>query len=161
LILYRLPRREINAPRTAGERVRPRELRSACASELLPDAMDDDLLSMWQCPWWDERQALTVDLGEMRTVGSVVTNLGPYAWLFPSALAVATSQDGKVWQEVWTGTVLDRTILAGMADPKQLRIVVAFPQHQARYIIMRAASSEDDAPWSIAELEVWSSSESR
>ena len=95
---------------------------------------------MWQCPLWDERQALTVDLGEVRTVGAVVQNLGSYSWLFPSALAVATSEDGASWHEAWSGTVLDRTILAAMADPKRLRIVVAFPPRPARFVLLRAAS---------------------
>jgi F5/8 type C domain len=159
LTLYRLPRRQISAlPRTAGERLRPRELSSACAPEFLANAMDEDERSTWQCPLWDERQALTADLGEVRTVGSVVNNLGSSSWLYPGALAVATSEDGESWNEAWTGTVLDRTILAAMEDPKRLRIVLAFPPRQARFIRMRAASGGNDAPWTISELEVWSSS---
>ena len=50
------------------------------------------------------------------------------------------------------------TILAAIADPKRLRIVVDFPPRPARFIRLRAASGVDDAPWTIAELEVWSSS---
>jgi hypothetical protein len=120
--------------------------------------MDEDERSTWQCKLWDERQALTADLGEVRTVGSVVNNLGPSPWLYPGALAVATSEDGESWNVAWTGTVLDRTILAAMEDPKRLRIVLAFPPRQARFIRMRAASGGSDAPWTISELEVWSSS---
>ena len=66
-----------------------------------------------------------------------------------------------LWTPAWSGTVLERTILAAMADPKRLRIVVGFPPRQARYVRMRAASGSNDAPWAIAELEVWSSAESR
>jgi F5/8 type C domain len=159
LTLYRLPRRQTNAlPRTAGERLRPRELSSACSSKFLASAMDGDERSMWQCPLWDERQALTADLGEVRTVGSVVNNLGPSSWLYPGALEVATSEDGESWHVAWTGAVLDRTILAAMEDPKRLRIVLAFPPRPARFIRMRAASAGSGAPWTISELEVWSSS---
>ena len=163
LTVYRLPRRQTNAlARPAGERLRPRELRSACSSELLPKAMDDDETSLWQCTLWDDRQALTADLGDVRTVGAVVHNLGWFSWLYPAALTVETSEDGASWNPAWSGAVFEQTILAGIADPSRLRIVVAFPPRQARFIRMRAASGVNDVPWTIAELEVWSSwSESR
>ena len=159
LILYRLPARPGAAiPRPAGQQLQPRELSSPCSSELLSNAMDRDATSLWQCGLWDERQALTIDLGEVRTVGSVVNDLGSFSWLYPAALAVETSEDGRLWNPAWSGIVLERTILAAMADPKRLRIVVDFPPRQARYLRMRAASGGNDAPWTIAELEVWSAS---
>jgi F5/8 type C domain len=159
LIVYRLPAHHGGGlPRPAGQQLQPRELRSSCSSELLSKAMDRDETSLWQCAIWDERQALTIDLGEVRTVGSVVNDLGAFSWLFPAALAVETSEDGTVWNPAWSGTVLERAILAAMNDPKRLRIVVDFPPRQARFVRMRAASGGNDAPWTIAELEVWSAS---
>jgi len=113
---------------------------------------------MWQCPLRDERQALTADLGEVRTVGSVVHSLGIYSWLVPSALDVETSEDGASWNTAWSGTVRDRTIVAAMEDPRRLRIVVAFPPRPARFVRLRATSGGNDVPWALAELEVWSSS---
>jgi hypothetical protein len=158
-ILYRLPARHgAGLPRPAGQQLRPRELRSQCSSDLLSNALDHDATTLWQCALWDERQALTIDLGEVHTVGAIVNDLGSFSNLFPSALAVETSEDGALWNPGWSGVVLDRAILAGMADPKRLRIVVDFPPRQARYVRMRAASGGHDAPWSIAELEVWSAS---
>ena len=157
--LYHLPARHaISNPRPDGQQLRPRELRSQCSAELLSKAIDADETSLWQCALWDERQALTIDLGAVRTVGSVVNDLGSFSWLFPGALAVETSENGTTWNAAWSGAVLDRAILASMADPKHLRLVVAFPPRPARYIRMRAASGIGDAPWTIAELEVWSSS---
>jgi hypothetical protein len=158
-IVYRLPRRE-PAPlmRPAGQRLKPRELQSQCSSALLPMAIDGDDMSLWQCTLWDERQALTIDLGDVRTVGSVVNDLGMYAWLFPGALAVETSEDGALWKPAWSGSVYEQTTLAAMDDPKRLRIVTAFAPRQARYIRLRGASGWNDAPWTIAELEVWTSS---
>lgn len=159
LILYRLPARQSpGLSRPAGQRLPLRELRSQCSSELLAKAMDKDETSLWQCALWDERQALTIDLGDVRTVGSVVNDLGAYSWLFPAALAVETSEDGASWTPAWSGEVLDRTIMAAMDDPKRLRIVVGFPPRQARLVRMRAASGGNDAPWTVAELEVWSAS---
>jgi hypothetical protein len=160
-IVYRLPRRE-PAPlmRPAGQQLKPREVRSQCSSALLARALDGDERSLWQCELWDERQALTIDLGDVRTVGSVVNDLGTYAWLFPGALAVETSEDGRLWTPAWSGSVYEQTTLAAMADPKRLRIVVAFPPRQARYIRMRGASGWNNAPWTIAEIEVWTSSSS-
>ena len=162
LIVYRLPARHGGGlPRPAGQQLQPRELRSACASELLSKAIDRDETSTWQCALWDERQALTIDLGDVRTVGSVVNDLGAFSWLFPAALTVETSEDGTLLNPGWSGTVLERTILAAMDDPKRLRIVVGFSPRQARYVRMRAVSGGNDAPWTIAELEVWSASETR
>jgi hypothetical protein len=86
-----------------------------------------------------------------------VNDLGVFSYLFPTALAVETSEDGTSWNPAWSGTVLERAILAAMEDPKRLRIVVDFPPRQARYVRMRAASGGNEAPWTIAELEVWSS----
>ncbi len=42
-----------------------------------------------------------------------------------------------------------------------MRIVVDFPPRQARYVRMRAAPDASEAPWTIAELEVWTSAEAR
>jgi hypothetical protein len=158
-IVYHLPTRQ-GAPlsRPAGLKLRPRELRSQCSSELLPKAIDNDDSSLWQCALWDERQALTIDLGEVRTVGAVVNDLGVFSYLFPTALVVETSEDGTRWAPAWSGTVLDRAIRAAMEDPKRMRIVVDFPPRPARFVRMRAASGGNDAPWTIAELEVWTSS---
>jgi F5/8 type C domain len=161
LVVYRLPaRRGAALPRPAGQKLPPRELRSTCSSQLLSKAIDNDETSLWQCDLWDERQPLTIDLGEVRTVGSVVNDLGSFSWLFPAALAVETSEDGVLWNPAWSGAVFDRTIRAAMADPKRLRIVVDFLPRPARYIRMRAASGGNEAPWTIAELEVWSASAS-
>jgi hypothetical protein len=159
--VYRLPARHgAGPPRPAGQQWQPRELRSQCSSALLSKAIDHDVTSVWQCELWDERQTLTIDLGDVRTVGAIVNDLGSFSYLFPSALVVETSEDGTLWNPAWTGTVLDRTILAGIADPKRLRIVIDFPARRARYVRMRAASGGNEAPWTIAELEVWSASAS-
>jgi hypothetical protein len=159
LILYRLPARPgAGIPRPAGERLRPRGLQSRCSSELLSKAIDNDETSLWQCALWDERQLLTIDLGDVRTVGAVVNDLGAFSWLYPAALAVETSEDGRLWNPAWSGIVLERTILAAMADPRRLRIVVDFPPRHARFVRMRGGSAGNEAPWTIAELEVWTSS---
>jgi hypothetical protein len=159
LAVYRLPARHGAAlPRPAGQKLQPRGLRSECSSQLLSKAIDTDETSLWQCDLWDERQALTIDLGDVRNVGSVVNDLGAFSSLFPSALAVETSEDGVRWNPAWSGAVFDRTIRAAMADPKRLRIVVDFSPRSARYIRVRAASGMTEAPWTIAELEVWSAS---
>jgi hypothetical protein len=159
MTLYHLPARPtISNPRPDGQRLRPRELRSQCSSELLSKAIDADESSLWQCGLWDERQTLTVDLGDVHTVGSVVNDLGSLTWMFPAAIAVETSEDGTTWKAAWSGGVFERAILALLADPTRLRIVVAFPPRPARYIRVRAASDGSEAPWTIAEFEVWSSS---
>jgi hypothetical protein len=159
VLVYRLPKREVDAmPIPRGQRLHPRALISPCSSELLKQATDNDESTLWQCALWDERGFLTIDLGDVQTVGSVVNNLGYYSWLYPGALFAETSTDGATWSPAWGGNVRERSILAAMADPKHLRIVLAFPSRPARYIRLRAQEGAPDVPWALAELEVWSSS---
>lgn len=159
LALYRLPARPGSNPaRADGHKLRVQQLQSDCSSALLPNAVDGDAASLWQCALWDERQELRIDLGEMRTVGAVVDDLGVHSYLYPAAITVETSEDGAVWTAAWSGAVFERTILAAMSDPRRLRITLDFPPRRARYLRMRAASTGNDAPWTIAELEVWSAS---
>jgi hypothetical protein len=159
MALYRLPKREpINVPRPDGHRLQPRELRSECATTLLSEALDNDETTFWQCALWDERGWLIVDLGDERTVGSVVNNLGYLSWVYPGALHAETSTDGMTWSPAWSGSVRERSILAAMDDPRHLRIVLAFPPRPARFIRIRAEQGAPEVPWAIAELEVWSSS---
>jgi hypothetical protein len=99
-----------------------------------------------------------VDLGDVRTVGSVVNNLGFFSWVYPGALHAETSVDGTTWSPAWSGSVRERSILAAMEDPKHLRIVIGFSRRPARFIRIRATQGAPDVPWVIAELEVWSSS---
>jgi hypothetical protein len=160
-LLYRLPKGPpIALPRPAGQRLRPRTLASECSTRQLERALDNDETTLWQCPLWDDRGVLIVDLGEVATVGSFVNNLGSSSWLYPGALHAETSADGVTWSDAWGGSIRERSILAAMADPKHLRIVIAFPPRQARFIRLRAEPGAPEVPWTIAELEVWSSSSS-
>jgi hypothetical protein len=158
-VVYRLPMRSGPAlARPDGERLPLRELRSACSSAFLSNALDGDEATLWQCGLWDQRQFLTIDLGEVKTVGSVVHSLGTQHWLFPSALQVELSEDGETWSTVAAGPVLARMMVSAMDDPRHLRLVLAFPPRRARLIRLRAAPADTEAPWTIAELQVWSSS---
>jgi hypothetical protein len=157
---YLLPRRRIEGPpRPSGERLRLRELHSPCSAALLSMAVDGDETTAWECGVWDDRQLLTIDLGDGGTVGAVVHSLGTHFWLFPLGLTVDTSEDGSTWMPAWSGNVLDAAINSGLEDPKRMRIVVAFPPRRARLVRLRAVPADVKAPWSIAELEVWSSSQ--
>jgi hypothetical protein len=159
VLVYQLPKRGVSTlPRPDGQRLTPHKLQSECSTALLPQALDNDESTLWQCALRDERGFLTIDLGDVKTVGSVVNNLGSYSWMYPGALYAETSADGVAWSAAWGGSVRERSILAAMADPKHLRIVIAFPPRQARYIRLRGEQGAPDAPWAIAELEVWSSS---
>ena len=157
-IHYRLPQREIEGlARPQGQRLTVRQLQSMCSTILLPLAIDGDEQSLWQCALSEERQTLTVDLGSVATVGAVVHSLGSSFWLSPLALTVETSEDGVAWGTAWTGTVLSKAIVAAMDDPKRMRIVVAFPPRAARFVRLRADVVDRKTPWTIAELELWSS----
>jgi hypothetical protein len=157
--LYRMRQRPLPAlPVPAGERLRLRELRSECSTTLLSLAIDGDETTIWQCDAWDERQTMIADLGEPKTVGSVVESIGAFSYLYSGALYVDTSEDGVTWTPGWSGPVFERQIVAAMADPRRLRVVAAFDARSARYVRLRADKGGPDIPWTIAELEVWSAS---
>jgi len=157
---YRLPQRQLEGiARPKGQRLTVRQLQSLCSTTALPSAIDGDEESLWQCTLSKENQTLTVDLGSIATVGAVVHSLGNQFSMSPLSLTVETSDDGLTWGTAWTGTVLAKAIVAGMEDPKRMRIVVAFPPREARFVRLQAEVSDPEIPWTIAELELWSSSE--
>lgn len=157
--LYRLPQRPL-PPRAVpqGERLRPRVLRSECSPSLLPLALDGNESTLWQCGVSDERMALVVDLGDLKEVGAVVQNAGNVSAFHSGGLRVETSEDGSTWTEGWSGDVFERSIAAAMADPKRLRIVIAFSPRRARFLRLHPEAGDPEMPWTIAELEVWSAS---
>ena len=159
LVLYKLPRRDSARSRPAGQRVAVRELRSQCSAIDLSKAIDGDEETFWQCGLFDDRQALTLDLGDTRTVGAIVHSLGSQYWLSPLALSAETSSDGTTWSPAWSGNVLSQAIQGGMDDPRHLRIVLTFTPREARFVRLMAKPLDRQVPWSIAELQLWSASQ--
>jgi hypothetical protein len=153
LFQYTLPRRPGSASETDMP-VRIADVGTPCDASSLPLARDGDLATRWVCTPAGSRQEMTIDLGRVGTVSAFVQGMGRFSWEAPRYLVVETSVDAQTWEEAWNGSVLERTILAGIADPNSLRIVVPFAPRQARYLRVRPDKQEPGFHWTIAEVEV-------
>jgi len=155
LAQYRLPALRLDATDVAGRRIPIRDLQSECSTMYLGVIKDGNEQTLWQCTLTDERQPLIVDLGEPTTVSAIVHSVGRQFWLYPREVTIETSEDGHAWVPARSGSVRHDVMLTGLRDPGLLRIVLAFPPRQARYLRLRGTSGEPQFPWTIAELEVW------
>ena len=151
---YRLPPRRMAVSQPPGPRLPIVSLRSACAGDSLPLALDNDLTTRMVCSPSGDAPEVHVDLGRVASVGSFVQGLGPYWWDAPRHLVVETSVDGATWSEAWNQSILGATIAAAMRDPASLRIVLSFAPREARFLRARPEHQEPDYTWTIAEVEV-------
>jgi hypothetical protein len=158
LTQYRLPARKVEDAQVAGSRLEIRDVRSECASDDVHLVDDRNEKTLWQCPFTDERATLLVDLGRVTMVGAIVHSVGIQFWVYPGSLTIETSEDGTSWTPARSGYVLYDVIVAGLRETGPLRMVLAFSPRSARYLRLRGLAGEQQFPWSIAELEVWSDS---
>ena len=157
IVQYRLPRRPVvERPQGPERRLPVASLHSECAPLQLPFTIDEDEDTIWECAAEPDQRVLTVDLGEIRDVGSIVHSVGVHSWLAPARLSLDTSEDAVRWRDAWSGNPMEEAFVASLADPRRLRIAIRFPQRRARYLRVRGVAIESGVPWTIAELEVWS-----
>jgi hypothetical protein len=97
-----------------------------------------------------------LDLGAPAGVGAIVHAMGASAAFFPRHLVVESSLDGQSWTAAWEGSPAAGALEAAMASPRDARLLIEFPQREARYLRMRQEVRGKDYIWLIAELEVWS-----
>jgi hypothetical protein len=152
---YRLPRRPVTAVAT-GAPVPIVALETACGAGTVRLALDRDVETRWVCPPVGVAQELTIDLGQVVTVGAYVQGMGVNAGDSPYYLAIETSTDGASWDEVWNGNLFEQIITGAMRDPRSARIEVRFSPHEARYVRVRPQRRDPRFHWTIAEVEVLS-----
>ena len=155
-VQYRIPRRPA-PPRfaDAGLRLRIEDVRGSCAGSDARNVVDGDEGTRWHCGPQRPGQELLVDLGRQVTVESVVQNLGAYNALYPRHLVLETSTDGVRWNSAWDGSVRRLLIAQAIERPApSVRIAVPLGTREARYVRLRQMATDQDVPWSIAELEV-------
>jgi hypothetical protein len=159
---YRLPQRgdPVAGARASGMKLTPRAMNASCSSALAENVLDADLTTRWSCGPQREGQELAVDFGGIVTVGAVVNALGKFTGDFPRRLLVETSRDGTAWERAWTGSMAGAAMSAAVEKPRVVPATAAFTPRQARFMRLRQLSRDEVFDWSIAELEVWSDSES-
>jgi hypothetical protein len=139
-----------------GEQLAVSSVSASCSPEMLPNTVDDDYTTRWQCGPQTPRQEFTIDLGQVATVGTIVPALGVFRTDTPRQLVIETSTDGTGWQEAWNSEPRAEMLMAEMLAPLEIRMILPFKARPARYVRLRLAGEDPVFYWSIAEFEVWS-----
>jgi hypothetical protein len=160
-VQYRLPARAAMVePTVSGAAIQIERVAPSCGTEHTAKMFDDDPTTWWDCGMPQKGgEQLDIDLGRATPVAAVVTSLGRNVANFPRYLVVETSVDGVAWAPAWDAHVVVPVILAGMRDPKNMRVIVAFPPRDARYVRLRQTGSHDQFLWSVSELELYAASQ--
>jgi hypothetical protein len=154
---YRIPQQGSLPPsEPSGERLQVHGVSVSCAPERLPLIDDGDYSTRWECGPQSPEQQMTIDLGRVVPVGTVVPALGTFNSDHPRHLRMETSPDGMTWDTVWDRGALAETIEAELRDSRTVRVVLPFEPRPARYVRLRLMARHEVWCWSIAELEVWS-----
>lgn len=108
--------------------------------------------------WHDGRsqqrgQWLSVDLGTPRVVAGIGHGLGELVRDFPRRLAIDVSADGVTWTRAWEGQTVVQAFMASVRSPRGATISIAFPPHEARFVVLRQLDTEIHL-WRITELSV-------
>ncbi len=158
LVHYRVPQRAMAPVRMTpgGRRVSIHGVGASCSPERVARITDGTVGSGWTCGGKAPDQTVIVDLGQSTTVGAIVHAMGASATFFPRHLVVESSLDGTSWTAAWEGSPAAGALQAAMASPRDARILIEFPQRDARYLRLRQEIRGKDYIWLIAELEVWS-----
>jgi hypothetical protein len=144
------------SPRGQRLTLSPRD--ASCSPEGMALAADGDIDTRWVCGVQSADHHISVDLGRVTAVGTVVHALGSLGADFPRHLVVETSRDGAAWEPAWEGSPALGVLSAAMAAPRETRVPIAFAPRQARFVRLRQTGRHERNYWSIAELEVWSGS---
>ena len=155
-VMFSVPASGTRHPALAG---RPLVIQSASASAFSREAwrmIDRDLDTRW---FTDGPQtgaeSVTLDLGSVQTVQSLVLSLGAFSIDYPRLLAVELSEDGQTWQERWKGPTAGLALSALLHNADGAPIVVSWPTAVARFIRLRELAADPRFYWSVAEVAVF------
>jgi hypothetical protein len=102
-------------------------------------------------------EEVVIELTAPGGVSGVSLSTGPLLEGYPRSLAVATSIDGRNWEEAWTGGMAGPALEAILRDPRTVESRITFQTRTARFIRLRQLGAHRDYPWIIAELKVYGS----
>jgi hypothetical protein len=148
-------------PTIGGDPVPIASISAALNAALVGGMTDHDIVTRWHAGR-EQRpgDAMTVDLGQPRTVHGVETLIGGYVADFPRALSIETSLDGLAWSTAWSGKTALTAFSAALADPLNVPLPFPFEPRPARYLRFTQTGSDETYYWSVAELRVFGKSAS-
>jgi hypothetical protein len=119
---------------------------------------DGDPETVWATPKPQRGgEEILIELEETGSVSGVSLSTGPPLEGYPRSLAVATSIDGRSWEEAWTGGMAGPVVEGILRDPRAAEGRIAFAARPARFIRLRQLGAHPDSGWFIAELRVYGS----
>ncbi len=99
----------------------------------------------------------TLDLQRVYRINAVSIELGRYYRDYPRGLALKTSSDGILWEDVRIGNnVLFDLLCSSINIPKNVRYSTIFQPIQSRYLNMTLSGEDNINYWSIPEIKVFS-----
>lgn len=110
--------------------------------------------------WWMTAQpqragdVLTVDVGDIHVVCTLVLSMGHGAVLYPGKIRVATSPDNLIWQTVFVGRIGGLAVQAALDSSADARIAIPLEGRSARFIAVRVEEAHPTYPWAVAGLAV-------
>lgn len=152
---YTLPRTSSPAeiPDRQGTPLRIASLSTFPSPPHAPRALDGDLRTRWSGGVQQQSADVTIDLGEVTTVGQVVIDLGGFVTDFSRKLRIEISTDGASWQNAWIGDTALHAYYGATRHPKEIPLVFALNRDGVRFIrLTQTGFGTHD--WSIAELHV-------
>jgi hypothetical protein len=154
---YRLPRsREVfESPRLSGGPLPVAAVRATRGTDVIANMLDGKRVTRWSTAGPQRPgDQVDIDLGAVKRVQGVETQLAGYVSDFPRELAIELSEDGVSWKPVWSGSSAFIAYLAALDDPLNVPLRFAFEATPARFVRLRQLSKDDIFYWTITELKV-------
>ena len=99
-------------------------------------------------------QMLRLDVGGAVPLASITMSLGGAGALYPRALSVATSVDGKIWTQAVARTIGGDAFRAVLKNPRDARIDFPLNAAVARFIRLRLEQATARYPWMVTDVIV-------
>ncbi len=156
-LLYVIPQRS-PLPRV-GRRVAVARVTSSCAADLVHQVVDGRRTTAWDCGPQFREEHLVLDIGQVQNVGAVRQALGRRTVDHPRELVIETSEDHVAWRPAWSGGTAGLVFQAAVEQPLNVSIVVPFEPRPARYVRLRQVAIDPHSHWSVAEIELYESTD--
>jgi F5/8 type C domain len=155
---FRLPRRRgtYAPPEFSGHTLPISSVVASRFPDLVGNMTDGDRITRWHTGGpQDPGAQVTVDLGTVRQVEGLETQLSGYVADFPRELTIEASDDGVAWRQIWSGPTAFAAYLAALEDPLLVPLRIAVPSSQARFVRLTQTSRDPVYYWTIAELRIY------
>jgi hypothetical protein len=117
---------------------------------------DGDPETVWSTPKPQRgAEEIVIELQRPSRVTGAALSTGPPLEGYPRSLAIATSIDGKTWEDAWTGGMAGPVVEGVLRDPRTAEGRINFRPETALFIRMRQLGTHPDYGWFIAELKVY------